>query len=101
MIKGNGYCITSQNLAAHELIGLNAAVIRSTDKARVGTKGKVVDETKNTFVIEGKDGKEKVIPKNEASIRFSIGKEKVVLNKDLLNARPEDRIKIFMKKRNA
>jgi len=100
MITSENYCITPENLRAHELIGLNAKVQNSTDPSRKGISGLVIDETRNTIVIETKDGAKK-IPKAEAEFVFRLGNENAELSgKDILS-RPEDRIKNFWRKRNA
>ena len=78
-IKKKNYCITVKNLACHEWIGLNAKVAESTDKSRIGIKGKIIDETKNLVVIETEKG-EKRLPKKEVKLMVELGKEKVLLD---------------------
>lgn len=94
MLKGRDYEITKANLPVHEWIGLEAKVIESTDKTRIGAKGKIVDETKNVIIIETKKG-EKKLPKKEIKLEVVLGKEKVQLDCTKLSQRPEDRIKYF------
>ena len=94
MIKGKHYEITTKNLKCHEWIGLEAKVVESTDKTRIGTKGKIVDETKNLIIMETEKG-EKRIPKKEVKLMVKLGTEKVLLECDQLIQRPEDRIKYF------
>jgi len=97
MFKTSNYQITGENLMAHEIIGLNAKVIGSSDKSRIGIKGKVVDETMNTLVIDsGKE--EKTFPKKEIELRIDLGNESVDLDGKLIVARPEDRTKLFWRK---
>ena len=48
--------LSPQNLIHHELIGLEAEVIYSTNNTQIGIKGKVIDETKNTMKIEMDSG---------------------------------------------
>ena len=88
MIKGENYEINSENILFHEMIGLNVKVIESTDPKRIGTKGKIIDETKNTFVLENK----KIIPKKECKFEFDLG-EKIVVEVKKILKRPEERIK--------
>ena len=57
------------NLRKHELIGLEVAILRSTDPSLVGVRGLVVDETRNTLVVEA-GGREKRVPKEGARFRF-------------------------------
>ncbi len=92
------YCINSQNLPAHELIGLNARVIKSPDANKIGISGRVVYETKNTFEIEV-GGKIKKIPKREALMEFGLsGKKLGIISCSEIVCRPEDRIKNYFKK---
>jgi len=94
------YSITKKNIMMHELIGLKAKVIESTDKGRIGLCGTIVDETKNTIVIEC-EGKEKVVPKKEAVLEIELGgdeKDKIVLDCRKIIFRPEDRTKMCWRK---
>lgn len=90
---------TEENLPGHELIGLYAEVSRSTDPSRTGTKGRVVDETKNTLVLES-GGAEKVVPKKEVWLRFKLAGRHVDVKGSALLARPEDRTKNWWRKRH-
>ncbi len=78
------------NLRKHELIGLSVAVLESTDPTLRGLRGAVVDETRNTLVVETDKG-EKRVPKKGALFRF--GTEGTPVQGDDLLFRPEDRIK--------
>ncbi|MCS7105994.1 MAG: ribonuclease P protein subunit [Candidatus Aenigmarchaeota archaeon] len=86
--------ITPENLVRHELIGLEVKIKESTDPTLKKLKGRVIDETYNTFKIETKEGKEKVIPKKNCIFIFILpNKTKVQVDGKILVARPEDRIK--------
>ncbi|MCD6434763.1 MAG: ribonuclease P protein subunit [Candidatus Diapherotrites archaeon] len=100
MFRGKNYTITSKNILAHELIGLKTKVIESTDQSRKGISGKIVDETRNTIVIETRKGL-KVLPKEECVFEIDLKDEKVIINGKLIKARPEDRIKNFWRVKNA
>ena len=63
--------ITAGNLLVHEFIGLNAEVVRCTDRKQQGMKGKIVDETKNMIVIETAEGEKEIVKKN-CIFRFSL-----------------------------
>jgi len=78
---------------AIEYIGLRVTVTRSPSKERIGITGVVVDETKNTFVIEKDDGKEVTIPKQSSSFRFNKGGETFDVDGSDIAFRPEDRPK--------
>lgn len=89
MIKKKDYEINSQNILNHELIGLKVMVKESSDPKKIGVKGEIIDETKNTIIL--KNGK--ILPKTECIFEFDIN-EKVVIDGKKINKRPEDRIKI-------
>ena len=44
--------IDPKDIIRHELIGLHVSVVDSTDPSIVGVEGRVIDETRNTLVIE-------------------------------------------------
>jgi len=69
-------------------------VLESSIESFRGVRGKIVDETKNTFVIEVKGGLEKRIPKQNAL--FEIGGKKVPGDKIMFRA--EDRPRKLKKK---
>lgn len=73
-------------------IGLDVEVLASTCPSHVGVRGKVVDETKNTMMID-QDGVEKVIAKAGCEFRLVDGPRAHVISGDEIRFRPEDRIK--------
>ena len=79
-----------------ELIGKQMHITKSVRKELLNTKGLVIDETMNTFIIE-KGKRQLTIPKKLCSFTFD-GSEEV--NGKLLNFRPEDRIKKYWRKFN-
>jgi ribonuclease P protein subunit POP4 len=91
--------ITPQNLVRHELIGLKVKIAGSTNKAMIGTEGKVVDETRNTLILEVL-GKDKKFVKEQCVFSFYLpgSKNWVKVDGSILVARPEDRIKKKLKK---
>ena len=85
--------ITPYNLLRHELVGLEAKIVESNHKGYTGIAGRIVDETKNTFVIED-SGKEKTIPKNCVILEIKLPDNAIVtIDGNLLSGRPEERIK--------
>ncbi|MGB9987595.1 ribonuclease P protein component 1 [Salarchaeum japonicum] len=57
--------LTPETLPRHELVGLHAEVVDSTDPSRVGIAGRIVDETMRTLLIregepEGSSGVKRV-----------------------------------------
>ncbi len=87
MIKGKEYEINETNINNHEMIGLLIKVIKSSDPKKTNITGKIIDETKNTFILDNK----KIIPKKECVFEFSEIKA-VVDGKNIIK-KPEDRIR--------
>ncbi|MDP3742067.1 MAG: ribonuclease P protein subunit [Candidatus Micrarchaeota archaeon] len=75
---------------SRELIGKEVKITSSFCKGLCQVKGKIIDETANTFVIEY-NRQRKVIPK--ATTVFEIDGKKV--DGKVLVGRPEDRTKKF------
>ncbi|MFZ2070032.1 MAG: ribonuclease P protein subunit [Halobacteriota archaeon] len=88
------------NLLQHELIGLKAEVEESSNSSMKGLCGIVVDETRNTFVIETERMVEKRIAKNGNRFVFELNEGvRVRVRGNLLVSRPEDRIKSGVRRR--
>jgi len=89
--------ITKDNALVHELIGLSVRVVKSADKDAVGLSGRVVDETKNTFLVEAR-GEVKTVPKQQNVFEFTLPSgEKAVLEGKLIAFAPEERPKKLWK----
>lgn len=85
--------IDEKNLVRHELIGLEVEVLDSTNKYQKGIKGKVIDETYNTLVIETEKG-EKRVSKKDCVFAFKLPDGKKILVEGwVIVGKPEDRIK--------
>lgn len=82
---------TAENLPRHELIGLHAAVTDATDPSLTGMDGTVVDETRQTLVIETEAG-ERTVAKDAAVFRFDLPETGVEIQGNILLGRPEERI---------
>jgi len=93
------YGITEKNIRAHELNGLNTKIIKSTDKKKEKITGKIIKETKNLLVLETKKG-EKKIPKKEVEIELKVKGKKIKIEGKKILFKPEDRIKMFWRKKN-
>jgi ribonuclease P protein subunit POP4 len=89
--------ITPKNLIRHELIGLDVEIEKSSNKFHVGLKGLVVDETKNLITIKTSKGLKK-IQKMKTDFVFNLGDKRVRVDGSKIIARPEDRIKLKVKK---
>lgn len=84
--------ITPENVARHELIGLEAQVASSTAVSLCGIEGRVVDETRNMLVIQTPKG-ERHVPKSSSSFIFRLpGGEDVKVSGSILLSQPENRI---------
>ena len=89
--------ITSQNITAHEWIGLKVKIAKSTDPTLQGLEGVVRDETMNTLTIET-NGKLRQVQKHKTTFRAELPTEKVEVDGSLLQFRPEDRVKKGLRK---
>ena len=91
--------IDPKDIIHHELVGLHVKVVDSTDPSIVNLQGRIIDETRNTFIIEKEDGNTKTLVKENCIFSFEYETNKrVKVSGKLLIARPEDRLKKKMKK---
>jgi ribonuclease P protein subunit POP4 len=81
-----------KKLARDELIGLHVKIKECKDPSWVGKSGIILNETKNTFLLEIND-KKKTIAKNIASFEFKYEGKIITINGSKISFRPEDRIK--------
>jgi ribonuclease P protein subunit POP4 len=85
--------IKPENILRHELIGLKTIVARSSNTLLVGTRGRIVDETRNTVKLSTREGM-KMIPKGIAVFRFDLPDGSIVeVEGAKLVGRPENRMK--------
>jgi ribonuclease P protein subunit POP4 len=85
--------VRPSNILKHELIGLKTVIAGSSNSILVGTRGHVVDETRNTVKLSTKSGV-KVIPKDVAVFRFKLPDgTSVEVDGTRLIGRPENRLK--------
>ena len=90
--------ITPNNLARHEIIGLNVRVVGAMNNQLTGLTGKIIDETRNTLTLFN-GTKSMIVPKDIVSFNFYLPSGEVVrVEGKRLVGRAEDRIK--MKVRN-
>ncbi|MBR9680073.1 MAG: ribonuclease P protein component 1 [Candidatus Altiarchaeota archaeon] len=85
-------------ILSEELIGSSCKIVESTDKARIGLAGTIVDETKNTFILRTDKG-DKIVPKKECSFVIELDKRKYRIDGKMLVGRPEDRVKQGIRQR--
>ena len=81
-----------ENLHMHELTGLRVRVVLASDGGMIGMEGTVMNETRETLVIE--EGHERTVPKRGTTFEFTLDDGSTsVLEGDAIAYRPEDRIK--------
>ena len=85
--------ITLENIALHELIGLETKIVDSSNKQIIGLNGIVVDETKSMFVIKTSKGFKK-IPKYQNNWQFTLQNKDIVLDGSNLCRRSFDRVRL-------
>ena len=81
-----------KKLARSELIGLNVKIIESENSFNKGIKGKIIDETKNMFMVKTEKGRKSII-KNQCVFEFKFKEKDIQINGKSLSTRPEERIK--------
>jgi len=86
----------NKNIVISELIGLQVTIAKHKDKKQTGIKGTVVDETKNTLVINTSKGLKKIIKAN-AVFRFKAGKQSFLVDGKEINYRPVERTEKALK----
>ncbi|NIO44567.1 MAG: ribonuclease P protein subunit [Candidatus Aenigmarchaeota archaeon] len=90
--------ITTKNLIRHELIGLKVEIENSFNKFHKEIKGLVVDETRNLLIIETRKGIKKIQKKGTNFIFTIPNGKKVKVDGSIIAKRPEERIKLRVKK---
>lgn len=86
----------NKNIVLHELVGLEASVVSSKDRAQAGIKGTVVKETKNLLFLEGSKGTRRIV-KKISTFKFRIGRRSFIVDGEEINFRPYERIEKSMK----
>ena len=84
--------ITIDNLSLHEMIGLSTEIIQSSNSQMIGLNGKIIDETKNMFVLNTDSGF-KNIPKDINTWRFSINNQRKEIPGNTLTKRSFERLR--------
>ncbi len=90
--------ISPRNILRHELIGLEAGVVRSRNPPHRAVEGFIVDESMKTLAIE-QDGESKRVPKRDATFIIKLPTGLVEVEGAALYGRPEDRVKKKIKRR--
>lgn len=85
--------ISAKDILRAEIIGKNIEIVDSKNKSLIGLKGKIVDETKNAFIVMS-DGKKKMVLKSHIKMIVKWQDKRILVDGKLLAKRPEDRINI-------
>lgn len=84
--------LNPESLARHELIGLKVRIAQSSNPRQIGLSGRVVDETRNTFLLETK-AKVLRFAKRNTSLIFALPDgQSVRICGSVLISKPENRI---------
>ncbi|MBP7119831.1 MAG: ribonuclease P protein component 1 [Methanolinea sp.] len=84
--------ISPRSVLRHELIGLDVTVVEASNPALSGLSGRIIDETRNTLVILGSNGRKRV-QKHRTRFRISLPDGVLVeINGSVLVMAPERRI---------
>lgn len=84
--------ITAENVLAHEIIGLGARIVESTDPTLQAVSGTIVFETKNMLLIKVNSEVKQVPKKAAKKIRIETQSGVCFISGSSLTGRPEDRI---------
>lgn len=84
--------LVPESLARHELIGLEVLVEDSFDPGLIGLWGQVVDETRNTFLLETERGIKRIAKANTSLIFTLPEGQRVKVAGSVLISQPENRI---------
>ncbi len=84
--------ISGKNIMRHELIGLDIQVTAYPDPTVMGMRGKIVDETRQTFRVSTERG-EKMIAKQDLVFDAFVEEQIFKIHGNKIMFRPEDRPK--------
>ncbi|MEW6605813.1 MAG: ribonuclease P protein subunit [Thermoproteota archaeon] len=83
---------TPANVLAHEIIGLDARIVESTDPSLQGVKGSIVFETKNMISIRTNSSIKQIAKKTAKKIEIKTHSGVCFISGSSMIGRPEDRI---------
>lgn len=85
--------INPENIAYHELVGLQAVIQESSDISLIGISGKVTSETRNMITIQSNSGRTLQVAKEAARrIEFETDSGVCFISGSSLIGKPEDRL---------
>ena len=90
----------AEELLRQEFIGCEIVVVDALNKASKGIKGNIIDETKNSFLVQTEKGAKRLL-KNSITFKTRLktkhGEKTCIINGRLLQKRPHERIKLRIK----
>lgn len=81
-----------RDIPRQELIGLKVKVVDASNQDLIGLQGIIVNETKNTLVIEH-EKKAKTVLKKQVTLQVKMDEHLVRIDGKMLLGRSEDRVK--------
>lgn len=88
----------TSNIIQSEFIGTKTEIVESPHSDYLGISGRIMDETRNTFLISSGEEKKRII-KESSVFHFQFSDGKIVeIDGQLLVGRPEDRLKKQVKR---
>lgn len=82
---------TPENIIKHELIGLQAKVVRANNSNNLKINGEIVNETKKTLTIDQNNSLKKIF-KDQVTLHLILQKRTVEITGKLLLGRPWERL---------
>ena len=79
-----------------EFIGKEIELTESTNIHNIGINGKIIDETKSSFLVQTKKGNKRLM-KNTITFKTKINNKEYEIQGMLLQKRPHERIKLRIK----
>ena len=82
-----------KNIPRTEFIGKLVEIVSANNPSQIGLKGKIVNETKNLFTLETENGETKKLIKKQITIKTKIQGKTFLIEGEILQGRPEERLK--------
>jgi len=82
-----------KDILREEWIGKHVKIVNSTNKYNIGINGKIINETKNIFVLITNNGERKIMKSNN-TFQIKYNKKKINVKGIAMQLSPEERIKV-------
>jgi ribonuclease P protein subunit POP4 len=80
----------NRNIVIHELVGLDVEVVDSKDPSQIGTRGRVIRETKNLLYVKTENNIKQLV-KSISVFKFSNGGQQFTVGGNEINFRSDER----------